>query len=111
MAGIPTVIRAHKDAGVLELQWEGEPAHRIPFAFLRGECPCASCIDEFTGRLILDRSNIPATIVPTAMGFVGNYAVKITWSDGHSTGLYTWDHLSNVVGYFNAGQPSTGRQT
>ena len=99
----PTKIRAHKQAGLLELQWDDALPHNLPFRFIRTHCPCAMCIDEFTGRRILDPQTIPHDILPAEMGFTGNYALKITWSDGHSTGLYTWDHLGELVRQFEAG--------
>lgn len=97
MASPPTTIRAIRQDRVLELQWGDHPLQRIPFKLLRVQCPCASCIDEITGRRVLDPQTIPEDIVPTQMSFVGNYALKITWSDGHSTGLYTWDHLAEIA--------------
>lgn len=46
---------------------------------------------------ILDPDTIPADIQPVAMSLTGNYALKIVWSDGHSTGLYTWDLLAEIA--------------
>lgn len=96
MASTPLSIRAHRQEGILELCWETGTTFRLPFKYVRGECPCASCIEEWTGRRILNLDTIPDTIVPTEIRPVGNYALKITWSDGHNTGLYTWDHLRTL---------------
>ncbi|HTI51011.1 MAG TPA: DUF971 domain-containing protein [Planctomycetaceae bacterium] len=96
-ASPPTNIRAHKQTGELELQWSGTPAVMVPFKTVRARCPCASCIDENTGARILDPATIPNDITPLGMSFTGNYALKINWSDGHSTGLYTWDLLSEIA--------------
>lgn len=82
---------------MMELEWPGQTAVMVPFRLLRERCPCASCIDEITGRRILDPSTVPADIVPLNMNFIGNYALKIKWSDGHETGLYTWDHLHELA--------------
>ena len=97
MAAPPTAIRALKQDGVFELQWAEGPLHRVPFRLVRILCPCASCIDEITGRRILNPDTVPADVAPVQMSFTGNYALKIVWSDGHSTGLYTWDQLAEVV--------------
>jgi len=94
----PTIIRAVKQSQSFELQWEDSPVCQILFHTLRAACPCATCIDEFTGAKLLDPDTIPADIAPVQMGFIGNYALKITWSDGHSTGLYTWDLLADLAG-------------
>lgn len=93
----PTKIKAIKPLGRLELEWSGEPPTQVPFKRVREVCPCASCIDENTGRRILDPDTIPADIFPQDMSFIGNYALKIVWSDGHSTGLYTWDLLAEIA--------------
>ncbi|MFO1020214.1 MAG: DUF971 domain-containing protein [Planctomycetales bacterium] len=96
MAQAPKSIRSLRDQGVLELTWEEGGPYRIPFKLVRAACPCASCIEEWTGRRLLDPATIPEDIHPEQMGFVGNYSLKIHWSDGHNTGLYTWDHLAEL---------------
>lgn len=96
MAVSPTQIKAHREAGTLSLAWSDGTSYELPFKYVRGECPCAACIDEFTGARILDLDTIPESIIPEQMAMTGNYALKISWSDGHSTGLYTWDHLHTI---------------
>ena len=96
MALTPTQIKAHRDAGILEMQWSDGTIFKLPFKYLRGECPCAGCIDEWTGQRILDLDTIPESIQPEQLTPSGNYAIKFTWSDGHSSGLYTWDHLLDI---------------
>ena len=93
----PAHLRARKSEGILEVEWAGSPMAQVPFKLLRSRCPCASCVDENTGKVILDPATISDDIVPTNLGFTGNYALKITWSDGHSTGLYTWDLLAEIA--------------
>ena len=95
-APTPTQIRALRDAGTLSLGWSDGTHFELPFKYVRGECPCAACIDEFTGVRILDLDTIPETIIPEQLAMSGNYALKISWSDGHSTGLYTWEHLYQI---------------
>lgn len=93
----PEKIRALKQEQVFEVQWPGQDPVRLPFRFVRQRCPCASCIDEFTGARILNPDSVPTDIAPTQMGFRGNYALQIGWSDGHGSGLYTWDHLADLA--------------
>ena len=93
----PIHLRARKLEGILEVEWADAPVAQVPFKLLRCRCPCASCVDENTGVRTLDPATIPDDVVPTNLGFTGNYALKITWSDGHSTGLYTWDLLSEIA--------------
>jgi len=93
MLRVPQQIRAIRADGVLEIVWEPGLVRRYPFAFLRRECPCAACVNEFTGERTLDPASIPDSILPVGVEFSGNYAIKFQWSDGHATGLYTWDRL------------------
>jgi ATP-binding protein involved in chromosome partitioning len=60
---------------------------------LRASCQCALCVNEYTNEPILDPATIPADIHPKEVQPLGNYAVAITWSDGHSSGIFTWQHL------------------
>jgi len=89
----PRRIRALKDEGCFEFDWSENERYRVPFKYVRGECPCASCIEEWTGRRLLDLNTIPDDVQPVELSHTGNYALKIVWSDGHTTGLYTWDRL------------------
>ncbi|MEO1996860.1 MAG: DUF971 domain-containing protein [Planctomycetaceae bacterium] len=95
MVQTPSNIRALSADRQLEISWpEPDPrVDRLSFRRLRESCPCAACIDEMTGRLLLDVAAIPDDIRPVKLSGVGHYAVKILWSDGHDTGLYTWEHL------------------
>lgn len=96
MANPPQQIRALRGEGILEIWWTPDHCRRYPFQFLRQECPCASCVNEFTGERMLDPATVPPDILPTSIEFSGNYALKIHWSDGHSTGLYSWDMLDRL---------------
>ena len=82
----------------LVIAWPGGPQVVVPPMQLRDACPCAECVEEGTGRKILDRATIPADIRPLSIEGVGNYAIQIGWSDGHSTGIYTWQTLREVCG-------------
>lgn len=57
---------------------------------LRADCHCASCVSESTGERLVDIKKIPADINPVDILPLGNYAVGITWSDGHSSGIYPY---------------------
>jgi len=61
---------------------------------LRANCPCALCISEVTGKQLVDIKKIPADINPVEILPLGNYAVGITWSDGHSSGIYPYHMFS-----------------
>ncbi|MEO2019703.1 MAG: DUF971 domain-containing protein [Fuerstiella sp.] len=93
----PQNIRVLKDAGILELVWTNDDVSRIPFKAIRQDCRCAACVDEFTGRQILDQNNVPESIHPEDVSLTGNYALKFRWSDSHDSGLFTWDHLRSIA--------------
>jgi len=61
---------------------------------LRANCPCAGCISEVTGKRTLDVKKIPMDIHPNEILPLGNYAVGISWSDGHSSGIYPYNMFS-----------------
>ncbi len=84
--------------GAFRIQWPASPPITVPAVRMRDACPCAGCIEEGTGRKLLDPATIPADIRPTEILPVGSYAVQIHWSDGHSTGLYTWETLRRACG-------------
>ena len=97
MADAPTNIRAHQGEQVLELTWESGETDRLPYRYLRAQCPCASCRDEWTGKRILDPETIRPDLKIEGMEPIGNYAVRIGWNDGHSSGLYTWENLKRLA--------------
>lgn len=84
--------------GGLRIHWTGGPEVTVPFVRLRDACPCAGCVDEHTGEKILDPTSIPPDVRPEQILAVGNYAVQIHWSDGHSTGIYSWQTLREISG-------------
>jgi DUF971 family protein len=90
-------------SGDVRILWGGGREVTLPAARLRDACPCAGCVEEGTGRKLLDPATIPADIRPTEIAPVGNYAVQIQWSDGHSTGIYSWQTLREISGLPGAG--------
>lgn len=76
--------------------WADGHVSDYPNPELRFACACALCVDEWTGERRVQRRDIRPDIQPTGLSLVGNYAVQIAWSDGHSTGIYTFEHLRRV---------------
>src|SRR5687768_13671825 len=77
-------------AGEIVVSWDDGTVSRWTAAELRLACPCAACIDEWTGERRIQPEGIAADVRPVGLEPVGNYAVQIRWSDGHDTGLYPW---------------------
>lgn len=82
--------------GEIVIHWLRGGAVTIPAVRLRDACPCAHCVEEGTGRKLLDPASIPEGIRPLQITPVGNYAIQIHWSDGHSTGIYSWETLRQL---------------
>jgi len=64
---------------------------------LRASCPCALCVDEHTGERILDPNTIPEDISIINLRSIGRYAVGITWTDGHRSGIYPYRQLKELT--------------
>ena len=96
VAHIPRAIRRRGD--ILELEWDDRAAHvtRLAMRAVRLACPCAACVDEMTGRALLDPATVPADVRADAVELVGAYGVRICWSDGHATGIYTFRVLRDM---------------
>lgn len=92
----PLSINAIRAEHLVEITWEPEHVGRYPNRLLRISCRCASCVNEFTGEPILDPATVPDDIGINAMEAVGNYAIKFSYSDGHDTGILSWDRLREL---------------
>ncbi len=89
---VPVTIRREPDAVLITWDVQGHTG-RFPARTLRLLCPCAMCVDELTNRPLLDPSTVPEDVAPLALELVGAYGLKIRWSDGHGTGIYTFRFL------------------
>lgn len=88
----PIDIKKSDDGG-LEITWpDGEKVVYSAYD-MRVNCPCALCVSEETGEKILDPKSIPLDISIGAFARIGNYAVTVTFSDGHETGIYKYEKL------------------
>lgn len=96
MTAPPTALRALRDRGVFELTWPDTGPVALSFFTVRCACPCAMCVDELTGVQILQPEHVAKDVAPTELGYSGHYALRVTWNDGHASGLYTWDRLRSL---------------
>jgi DUF971 family protein len=104
----PSTVKVHVKTGAgVDITWADGHASHYEFAYLREECPCATCNDE------RGKKEAFAAAAPTSNAFsplpmfkpkpsaqaatvVGNYAVQISFTDGHATGIYSYEHLRAI---------------
>ncbi len=88
---IPTEITMHRKSRVLEVVFDNGTRFSLPFEFLRVFSPSAEVQGHGPGQEVLQVGKQDVYI--TTLEPVGNYAVKPGFSDGHDSGLYSWDYL------------------
>ncbi len=99
----PTKISEESDNELL-ISWSDNTDSLYNARSLRIQCPCAGCIDEWTGEKRLDESKIPEEITFTKISLVGRYALNFVFSDGHDTGIYSFDLLRKLNKAVGGGQ-------
>ena len=91
---IPTDVKLHQASRVLELVFPNGRHFRLPYEFLRVHSPSAEVRGHGPGQETLQTGKREVTI--TEVEPVGHYALRPTFSDGHSTGIYSWDYLYDL---------------
>ncbi|OLC88851.1 MAG: hypothetical protein AUH88_00290 [Acidobacteria bacterium 13_1_40CM_4_61_5] len=102
----PTSVKVHVSSGAgVDIAWSDGHASHYDFTYLREHCPCATCNDEREKKKAFSAA-VPAA--PAALPIfkprpraqaatsVGNYAIQISYSDGHGTGIYSYDYLRTL---------------
>lgn len=92
----PVDLRPSDDELRLHVRWGDDHVSEYEPLLLRLRCPCARCIDEMTGRALLDPARVDPAVYPVSIEHVGRYALRFEWSDGHSTGIYPYDMLRRI---------------
>jgi DUF971 family protein len=90
----PTELTYRRDERVLFVCFDDETAYELPAELLRVESPSA----EVRGHGLDTKQTVPGKrdVSITSLEPVGNYAVRISFSDGHNTGLYSWAYLRQL---------------
>jgi len=94
-ASTPTKIKKI-NPGELMIVWADGSESHYPAPVLRRECPCASCRDEMTGTRILLPIHVPDDLEFRKINLVGQYALQFEWTDGHHTGIFSFDFLREL---------------
>lgn len=87
----PTALTVHQKSRVLDIAFDDGSAFSLPFELLRVYSPSAEVRGHGQGQAVLQLGKRDVGI--TAVEPVGNYAIQPTFSDGHNTGLFSWDYL------------------
>ena len=90
-APAPTALTVHEASRVLEVAFSDGASFRIPFELMRVYSPSAEVQGHGPGQEVLQTGKRDVTLVNLEP--VGNYAVKPFFSDGHESGLFTWEYL------------------
>ncbi len=80
----------------IQIVWNDAHESVYPARFLRLSCPCAVCVDEMTGKRVLNELQVPTEVAPQSLEVVGRYALRIWWNDQHASGIYTFDYLRGL---------------
>ncbi|MBC7955393.1 MAG: DUF971 domain-containing protein [Cytophagales bacterium] len=87
----PTAITVHQQSRVLEVGFADGREFRIPFELMRVYSPSAEVKGHGPGQEVLQTGKRLVDVI--SLEAVGNYAVQPTFSDGHNTGIFSWDYL------------------
>jgi DUF971 family protein len=91
---IPTAITLHQKSCELEITFDDGAHYRLPYEFLRVNSPSAEVRGHGPGQEVLQVGK--QNVLITELAPVGQYALKISFDDGHDSGLYTWEYLNNL---------------
>ena len=90
----PTDIKLHRKSGILELKYADGGIYSLPAEFLRVYSPSAEVRGHGPGQEVLQTGKIDVKI--DNIEAVGNYAVRLHFSDDHNTGIYSWEYLREL---------------
>lgn len=96
----PLKLSLVKDAA-LTVDWAGGKTSVYPIAYLRRHCPCAACRLERDGppkpRLNVLKGDFSRPLAVVSAEAVGNYAIRLHWSDKHASGIYSYTYLAEIA--------------
>jgi DUF971 family protein len=90
----PTALTVHQASRVLEVAFDNGASFRIPFELMRVFSPSAEVMGHGPGQEVLQTGKREVTV--TDIAAVGHYAVQPRFSDGHDTGIFSWDYLYDL---------------
>ncbi len=91
----PTEIVEESDREI-SVTWDDGAVTRYVAPELRRACPCASCVNEWTGEKMLSDDSVADDLTIGSTSIVGRYALNFHFSDGHDTGIYSFQYLRKI---------------
>ena len=96
----PEHIAISKTKGI-KIDWKDGHTSEYALEYLRDKCPCAACTGAHGTPPRQPMGSSPFQMYKPALKIlgvepVGNYAIRINWSDGHNTGIYSWEHFREI---------------
>lgn len=94
----PKAIAIERNKGELVIEWSDQHTSAFPLRWLRANCPCATCREERRSAALesdilkLSSGPLPSMQIADAT-LVGNYAIRLVWTDGHDAGIYAFSLL------------------
>ncbi|MEZ5306625.1 MAG: DUF971 domain-containing protein [Pyrinomonadaceae bacterium] len=92
----PTAIIEESESEI-SIQWTDGADESFKAFELRSNCPCAECVNEWTGEKILDPKSVDSEIKFSSISVVGRYALNFHFSDGHDTGIFSFKFLRDLA--------------
>jgi DUF971 family protein len=90
----PTEIKLHQSSRALEIAFSDGRVFRLPYEFLRVNSPSAEVRGHGPGQEVLQVGKRDVAVKEVEA--IGHYAIRPTFSDGHDTGIYSWDYLYDL---------------
>jgi DUF971 family protein len=91
----PVQIVEESDRAIT-IKWSDDTEMYYEAAQLRRACPCAGCVNEWTGEKMLDPGKIAEDLTISHTSIVGRYALNFHFSDGHDTGIFSFKYLREL---------------
>ena len=91
----PTQIIEESDSRI-SIKWSDDSETTYNAAELRRACPCAGCVDEWTGQKTLNDQKVSEDLTFGHTSIVGRYALNFHFSDGHETGIFSFNYLRKL---------------
>jgi DUF971 family protein len=91
----PTKIIEESDSAIT-IEWSDDKSFLYNASELRRACPCAGCVNEWTGERMLKPESVADDLSFKNIGIVGRYALNFVFSDDHDTGIFSFKYLREI---------------